>query len=86
MDSNPELEEAIFTSALLLDSPEARAAYLESACVGKPDLRRQVEELIAAGEAAGTFLDQPALFSPLIETPATASKGTVFERRGYDEA
>ena len=77
MDSNPDLEEAVYTSALLLDSPEARSAYLDSACAGKPNLRRQVEELIAAGEAAGTFLAHPVLFSPPTETPATASQDRV---------
>jgi len=74
MNSDPDLEESIFNSALLLETPEARAAYLDSSCAGNPELRRQVEELIAAGEAAGTFLAHPALFTPCIETSDSALK------------
>ena len=77
MNSDLDLEESIFNSALLLETPEARAAYLDSSCAGKPELRRQVEELIAAGEAVGTFLAQPALAIPLIETPDITSKESV---------
>ena len=77
MNSDPDLEESIFNSALLLETPEARAAYLDSSCAGNPELRRQVEELIAAGEAAGTFLAQPALAIPLIETPDATSRESV---------
>lgn len=74
MISDPDLEESIFNSALLLETPEARAAYLDSSCAGNPELRRQVEELIAAGEAAGTFLGHPALFTLCIETSDSAFK------------
>ena len=74
MNSDLDLEESIFNSALLLETPEARAAYLDSSCAGNPELRRQVEELIAAGEAAGTFLAHPALFTPCIETSDSALK------------
>jgi serine/threonine-protein kinase len=32
---------------------DARAAYLDDACAGERELRRQVEELLAADAAAG---------------------------------
>jgi serine/threonine protein kinase len=39
--------------------PEARARALDAACAGRPDVRREVESLLAAYEAAGAFLKQP---------------------------
>ncbi len=40
--------------------PEARAAFLDTACGGDPALRTEIEALIAADEAAGGFLDDSA--------------------------
>src|SRR5215831_1748065 len=53
-------EEAIFTTALEMEFPEQRAAYLDRACAGNADLRRQVEELLGAHGRSGRFLDQAA--------------------------
>src|SRR5579871_3871640 len=53
-------EEAIFITALEMASADRRAAYLDQACAGDADLRRQVEELLAAHEQAGNFLDNAA--------------------------
>jgi len=45
-----------------LDLPETeRAALLAEACSGDPDLQQEAISLIGAHEAAGDFLDQPAL-------------------------
>ena len=52
--------EAIFFAALEKGSPQERAAYLEEACAGDPDLRRRVEKMLAAQAQAGGFLEQPA--------------------------
>ena len=41
--------------------PEARGAYLDETCAGDAPLRRQVEELIEAEAAAGSFLAEGAL-------------------------
>jgi serine/threonine protein kinase/TolB-like protein/thioredoxin-like negative regulator of GroEL len=41
--------------------PTARAAYLDETCAGDSDLRRQVEELLEAEAAAGSFLAAGAL-------------------------
>ena len=54
-----ESEEAIFSAALAYESPAARAAYLDAACAGHPELRRGVEALLNASEGAPTFLDRP---------------------------
>ena len=48
-----KLEQEIFEQALGLPSPEAREAYLLSACGQNLNLRRGVDELLAAVNAAG---------------------------------
>ena len=45
-------EETLFQEALSR-SPEERAAFLEQACAGRPDLRAAVEALLAAHEKSG---------------------------------
>jgi tetratricopeptide (TPR) repeat protein len=52
--------ERLFHSALSCP-PAERAAFLARSCAGQEELRREVESLLAAHEAAGPFLDQPAL-------------------------
>ena len=39
--------------------PEGRKAFLEQACGGDEDLRKQVEELLAAHEKAGSYVETP---------------------------
>ena len=56
----------IFHSAAALESDE-RSRFLEQACKGDQSLRREVESLIAAADAAPDFISQPAInvaFSP----------------------
>ncbi len=52
--------EGLFHSALER-GPEARQAFLDVACGGDTDLRRQVELLLAKNEEAGSFLETPAV-------------------------
>lgn len=52
-------EEALFHQALAKPACE-RAAFLNEACAGQPELRAAVEALLAAHEASGRMLDQPA--------------------------
>jgi hypothetical protein len=56
-------EEPLFHQALALP-PAERAAFLEAACAGRPGLREAVEALLAAHEAPGHPLDQPAAPPP----------------------
>src|SRR3989440_10390117 len=42
-------------------APEERAAFLDQACAGDQQLRREVEVLITAHERAGSFIEKPAL-------------------------
>ena len=52
-------EESVFTEALGKSDSHERAAYLDRVCAGQPELRRNVESLLA-GYEAGQFLEIPA--------------------------
>jgi serine/threonine protein kinase len=41
-------------------SPAERAAFLDAACAGDPEMRLEVERLLAADESSATFLERPA--------------------------
>ena len=64
--------EDIFHAALERE-PEARQAFLEVACGGDADLRRQVELLLAKGEEAGSFLETPAMRDITVAPTATGA-------------
>jgi tetratricopeptide (TPR) repeat protein/serine/threonine protein kinase len=53
-------ESQIFTNAVKLASPAERAAYLDEACAGNPQLRADVEALLHAHASDPGFLEQPA--------------------------
>ena len=61
-------EETLFTEALEVADPAARAAFLDRACAGDPALRGRIERLLAQHAEAGSFLGRPA---PL---PATGAQ------------
>jgi eukaryotic-like serine/threonine-protein kinase len=46
-------------SAALARAPEQRAGFLEEACGGDADLRREIEGLLVAHDHAGDFLSRP---------------------------
>ncbi len=50
--------ERLYHDALEL-APEYRPAFLDRACAGDDELRREVESLLAAHDEAGTFIDKP---------------------------
>ena len=54
--------EELFHAALEC-APEARPRFLDRVCSGDPDLRRQVELLLAKEAQAGSFLEVPAIES-----------------------
>jgi serine/threonine-protein kinase len=47
--------EAVFAEAVALDAT-GRAAVLDASCAGRPDLRREVESLLASHDLTGDFL------------------------------
>jgi serine/threonine protein kinase/tetratricopeptide (TPR) repeat protein len=57
-------ERDIFIAALQKEDPAERQAYLDEACSGQPELRRQVQHLLRLYEGAGSFLENPAADSP----------------------
>ncbi|MFO0844027.1 MAG: serine/threonine-protein kinase [Gemmataceae bacterium] len=59
-------EESLFHEALAQATPHERAAFLDAACAGKPQLRAAVEALLAAHEASGHPLDRSAAARPEI--------------------
>ena len=50
--------ERLYHDALEL-APEYRLAFLDRACAGDDELRREVESLLASHDNAGTFIDKP---------------------------
>jgi serine/threonine protein kinase/tetratricopeptide (TPR) repeat protein len=53
-------ERDIFIAAVQIADPAERAAYLDQACAGEPELRHRACVLLNAFEQAGSFLQQPA--------------------------
>jgi serine/threonine protein kinase len=62
-------EEALFHEALSRPRAE-RAAFLDQACAGQPELRAAVEALLAAHDEPGSFLARPAVPRPATGDPA----------------
>jgi serine/threonine protein kinase/formylglycine-generating enzyme required for sulfatase activity len=52
-------EEQVFLAALELPNVGQRSAYLDTVCGADTELRRQVEELLAAHFKSGDFLNEP---------------------------
>jgi YD repeat-containing protein len=57
--TEPSPAEAIFFAALEKLTEAERTAFLEQACAGDRDLRRQIARLLAAHARAGAFLERP---------------------------
>jgi hypothetical protein len=55
---NIQSEETIFSAALERSTPAERAAYLDGACAGQPELRQRVEALLDAQPHVGDFLEE----------------------------
>src|SRR5271168_5036695 len=60
--------ESLFFTALGIGTEAERAAYLDSACGGDAELRRQVEKLLKAHPKVGDFLNKPVV-EPLAAMP-----------------
>ena len=79
-------EEQIFERAMELASGEARDAYLLGACGQNRDLRRRVDELLAAFDEAGEldFLNtgdrEPGAPTVLADAPLDEKPGTIIGR------
>src|SRR5438067_2876438 len=77
MNEHQISEKSIYLEAIEIASPEERAAYLEAACGGDGQLRKEVEALIRAGDRPRRLLDSPgslkptAAYEPPVEGPGT---------------
>ncbi|HRZ93467.1 MAG TPA: serine/threonine-protein kinase, partial [Candidatus Paceibacterota bacterium] len=60
MNASDLPDEQLFEAALSCRTPAERAAFLDRACAGQPELRRQLEVLLAAHDRAGAFLEPAA--------------------------
>jgi eukaryotic-like serine/threonine-protein kinase len=68
-------EETLFQEALSR-SPEERAAFLEQACAGRPELEAAVDALLAAHEKTGNVLDKPpAELGQTVDSPPMEALG-----------
>jgi non-specific serine/threonine protein kinase/serine/threonine-protein kinase len=67
-------EESVFYEALARSNAEERAAFLDAACLGKPELRAAVESLLAASRM-DSFLTRPAV----TRLDATIAGGSIAE-------
>jgi serine/threonine-protein kinase len=71
-------EQTLFAEALERTDPQDRAAFLDQACQGDPDLRQRIERLLAQHQHAGSFLElSPARAAPTIDEPTTEGPGAV---------
>jgi len=66
----------LFQNAYELEA-EKRIAYLDRACAGDVELRREVESLLASYEQAGNFLSKPAVTAAAEDLTAGESEAMV---------
>ncbi len=57
---NPLDTKSVFGRAAEIPDPVARAAFLDGACAGRPEVRAEVETLLRALGDAGSFMRGPA--------------------------
>ena len=74
-------ERDIFIAALQKEDLAERQAYLDEACAGQSELRRQVEHLLRLDKNAGSFMEAPAA-----ESAATRAVPDAAEEASSGEA
>jgi hypothetical protein len=84
MPLDPRRVKALFNSALDMDDPADRPAFLDRECGDDPELRRRLGELLAAYDQPAAALEQPLAAKPGastspqsdVESPAVAGERT----------
>jgi serine/threonine protein kinase/WD40 repeat protein len=66
----------LFTAALAIADPAQRAAYLDSACAGRPEVRRRLDELLAAHDRSHSPLDHGPAAAGLYAATGTYAEAT----------
>jgi len=78
MSPDPVKARDIFLQAVEQHEPSQRQALLDEACGDSPELRREVEVLLAAHERAGSFLENgPVAIDETLDQPIAEGPGTV---------
>jgi serine/threonine protein kinase len=72
--------EEIFDIAVKITDPAKRAAYLDDVCGSNQELRADVESLLKAHEAAGSFLKSPPVDVTFDDSPLTEGPGSKIGR------
>jgi tetratricopeptide (TPR) repeat protein len=72
-----QAEKSIFLAAVEIVSDQERAAYLEQACAGNPQLRAEVDALLLAHAKPQPLLDAAPPPAPTIDQPISEQPGTV---------
>jgi serine/threonine protein kinase len=67
--------QSLYREALARPDPHERAAYLDEACAGQPQLRAAVEALLVAHEGSPTAPDTPAAPAPGPTVDGTLERG-----------
>lgn len=67
---DPDRLEALFSEALSLDEPRERSAFVECETRDSPEMRRELQALLAAHDDAGDFLETPATAEAAALVPA----------------
>ncbi len=77
MSEKPSID-AIFCTAIEIESAHDRESYIERSCGDDSELKRQVERLLRAHFDGGSLLDSPAQdVGVTLDQPITESLGTV---------
>jgi formylglycine-generating enzyme required for sulfatase activity len=58
MTETPDRTESVFAAAVVLETLEERAAYLDQACAGDPALRERIDALLRAHDGVVDLLDR----------------------------
>ncbi|MDA8563520.1 protein kinase [Mariniblastus sp.] len=72
--------ESIFEAALQLKGAEERQAFLTRACGNDTSLRDDIDELLKASDAAGSFLEEPLLKRSTVGAAASAARPNLSAR------
>src|SRR5690349_15485904 len=77
MRPSEKSEAEIFEAALEHADPGKRAAFLDQACVNRPELRHRIEQLLTAHLQAGEFLEGNAPAKTIrLQLPSEEKSGT----------
>src|SRR3954470_10801326 len=75
MNGTSQSPETIFGEAIEISLKRDRILFLEKACQGNPDLRREMDRLVEDHFQAGSFLESPALAEKLTASVTSLAEG-----------